>query len=92
MRRLRSMFLILIVLSTALLACIAGDLMLVRYMREATRAHTREKQALMQTNTDLTDRIMHMSGSTWTPPPRPEIMEDVESEDHKRYREGWVGV
>ncbi len=86
------MFLLLSSLSATLLACIAGGLMFVRYMRETTRAHTREKQVLLQQNTDLVDRIMHISGSTWTPPPRPEIVEEIESEEFKLHREGWVGV
>ncbi len=86
------MLLLLLSLSVTLLVCLAGDLMLIRYMRANDRAHIREKQILMQQNTDLIDRVMHMSGSTWTPPPRPEVVEETESEEIKRHREGWVGV
>ncbi len=86
------MLLLLLSLSSTLLACIAGDLMLIRYMRANDRAHAREKQSLMQINTDLTDRIMHMAGNTWTPPPRTEVVEEIESEEFKLHREGWIGV
>jgi len=62
-------------------------------MRINDRAHIREKQVLLQQNTDLIDRIMHISGSTWTPPPRPVVEEtESESEEILRFKEGWVGV
>jgi hypothetical protein len=36
---------------------------------------------------------MHMAGSTWTPPPRPVVVEPEEDEELKRrLQEGWVDV
>jgi hypothetical protein len=80
-------------LSVTLLVALLGDLALVRYMRTVSREHAREKTILLQANSDLTDRIMHMAGSTWTPPPRPVVEPDTEpDEDVKRFQEGWTAV
>ena len=43
----------------------------VRYLKSLNREQAREVSMLLQSNTDLTDRIMHTQGVTWTPPPRP---------------------
>ena len=70
-------------MSLALLASLLLNLSLTlvlwtwfKLMKSTLRENGREKSLLLQVNQDLTDRIMHTQGVTWTPPPRP-VPEDV---------------
>jgi hypothetical protein len=87
------MLLLLLSLSVTVLASVLGNIALGRYVKQINREHSREKMQILATNKELTDRIMHMAGSTWTPPPRPVVVEPEEDEELKRrLQEGWVDV
>lgn len=62
-------------------------------LQEERKNYRREIVALRQRETDLVDRLMHISGNTWVLPPREAPKEDEEpDEDFKRYLEGWREV
>lgn len=60
---------------------------LLKLYKHSIREHAREVSKVLQSNTDLTDRLMHVQGVTWTPPPRPVPME--EDPETKVYEIEW---
>lgn len=57
------------------------------------RAMERERAKYAQREAELLDRLMHVTGHTWTPPPR--VVDEVEPEEDEelqQHREGWVQV
>jgi hypothetical protein len=55
---------------------------LIRYWE---RQEIRRMSALLQSNRDLTDRLMHSEGKTWTPPPRPISTEEEEEAPNREW-------
>jgi hypothetical protein len=58
-----------------------------------SRERERDRNAWAARESELLDRLMHATGVTWTPPPRPEIGEDKGDEEFvTRITEGWKEV
>jgi hypothetical protein len=77
-------------ISLSLFCVIFGTLIFVQLMRvtrEYTRAAERTRNQHAARENELLDRIMHQQGRTWTPPPRPALVEDDEPTE-----EGWTQV
>lgn len=52
----------------------------------------RESRRHSEVIANLLDRLMHATGQTWTPPPRPVADEEVIDEELKNQLEGWREV
>ena len=65
-----------------------------RFHRELVHNLRRDRLNSFQRETELMDRLMHMSGSTWTPPPREKLAEDetLIDDETKAELEGWIQV
>ena len=64
----------------------------LKNLREKDRAWVRESRRYADMISGLLDRLMHATGQTWTPPPRPVKDEELIDEELQKQLEGWREV
>lgn len=73
------------------LAFVALTLFQHKSLEKKDRKAERERLTHLGVEREFLDRIMHLSGSTWTPPPREtKPNEEAIDEETKLVLEGWV--
>jgi hypothetical protein len=87
-RMLNELFVLCLTLAVALLAGSIVDYLIHRQNRNLVRVLERERNFFAQERLQLLDRIMHMSGNTWNPPPRLDAEPDAEEKEEPE-EPGW---
>ena len=86
------MFWLTLVLSVGLLLSLFYSYSLFNLLKSVEHKRRRDWDFARQTERELLDRIMHMEGKTWTPPPVVIKEEQELDEETKMMLEGWREV
>jgi hypothetical protein len=86
------MELALAIVSSCLALSLVTVYILLQILKQVPRQGERERAKFVARETELLDRIMYLSGNTWSPPPRPKQEEEELSEELKAALEGWRPV
>lgn len=88
------MIALLLILSSCLLLSLFSNWFLFKGYKRQDRQHQRDIMFEREYNRNLLDRLMHVTGNTWTLPPRENLKpeEEILDPELQRQLEGWREV